>query len=107
MNTSEMLCISGKTPLKIAALDCEMVYTTAGMSLARLTILDGEGEKMLDEFVRPHGMVLDLITRWSGVTERDLERAKMDIRRLRKEVLGSYIDENTSEIFHAEHIFES
>ena len=84
-------------PLKLAALDCEMVYTTAGMSLARLTILDAEGEVVLDEFVKPHGMVLDLITRWSGVTERDLEmKAKMDIRKLRRETLGSYINEETS-----------
>ena len=97
MRTSEMRCQSGKVPLKLAALDCEMVYTTAGMSLARLTILDAEGEVVLDEFVKPYGMVLDLITRWSGVTERDLEmKAKMDIRKLRREILGSYINEETS-----------
>ena len=79
--------------------DCEMVYTTAGMSWARITILNAEGEMVLDEFIKPHGMVLDLITRWSGVTERDLEvKAKMDIRRLRREILGIYINEHTSEI---------
>lgn len=78
-----------------------MVYTTAGMSLARLTILDAEGDQVFDEFIKPNGMVLDLITRWSGVTERDLEvKAKMDIRKLRREVLGGFIDVNTSQFDH-------
>ena len=37
----------------IVALDCEMIYTTAGMSLARVTVLSGSGSVLLDEHVRP------------------------------------------------------
>lgn len=74
-----------------------MVYTTAGISLARVTVVDGEGTMRLDEFIRPNGMVVDLVTRWSGVTEEDLEqKARMDINQLRNKVLGKFIDSNSS-----------
>lgn len=85
------------TPLKIAALDCELIYTTAGMSLARLTIVDGEGVQKFDEFIRPNGLPVDLVTRWSGVTDEDIEeRARMDFAKLRRDVMGRFIDSNTS-----------
>lgn len=86
-------------PLKIAALDCELIRTTAGMALARLTIVDEEGTQKFDEFIRPNGMVVDLVTRWSGVTENDLEeKARINFQKLREEVLGKYIDEKTSKL---------
>jgi RNA exonuclease 1 len=40
------------TALDVACLDCEMVYTTAGMSLARVSVVDGNGNEVLDELVR-------------------------------------------------------
>lgn len=87
----------GARPLTIAALDCELIRTTAGMALARLTVVDEDGSKVFDEFIKPNGMVVDLVTRWSGVTEEDLEeRARITFDKLRKDVLGKYIDERTS-----------
>ncbi|RXW15936.1 hypothetical protein EST38_g9918 [Candolleomyces aberdarensis] len=38
--------------LDVAALDCEMVYSTGGMRVARISIVDGSGEKVFDEFIR-------------------------------------------------------
>ncbi|RUP51321.1 hypothetical protein BC936DRAFT_148766 [Jimgerdemannia flammicorona] len=64
----------------LVALDCEMCYTTAGLELARLTVLDGrDGAAVLDELVLPRGgAVIDLNTRFSGiVTLRD---AKYDFK---------------------------
>lgn len=98
IRTEDLPHPEGARPLKIAALDCELIRTTAGMALARLTIVDEEGTQKFDEFIRPNGLVVDLVTRWSGVTENDLEnKARINFDKLRKDVLGKYIDENTSE----------
>jgi hypothetical protein len=45
----------GKAParsLDVCCLDCEMIYTTAGMSLARVSVVDGVGAPVFDELVR-------------------------------------------------------
>lgn len=38
--------------LEVAALDCEMIYTTAGMSLARVSVIDGAGKSVYDKLVK-------------------------------------------------------
>ena len=54
---------------KAVSLDCEMGYTTYGFELIRLTVLSWpKGEKTLDVLVRPFGHLLDLNTRYSGIT---------------------------------------
>jgi RNA exonuclease 1 len=40
------------TALDVVALDCEMIYTTAGMSVARVSVVDGSGKEVYDQFVR-------------------------------------------------------
>jgi hypothetical protein len=40
------------TALDVVALDCEMIYTTAGMSVARVSLVDGAGKEIFDEMVR-------------------------------------------------------
>lgn len=49
--------------------DCEMAYTTHGMELIRVTAISWPTKQtLLDILVRPIGEVLDLNTRFSGVT---------------------------------------
>jgi hypothetical protein len=51
------------------AVDCEMAYTTRGMELVRVSAAAWpSGETLLDALVRPVGHLLDLNTRFSGVT---------------------------------------
>ena len=38
--------------LPVAALDCEMSYTTAGMSVTRVTLVDETGDVLFDEMIR-------------------------------------------------------
>lgn len=40
------------TCLDVAAMDCEMVYTTGGMRVARVSVVDGSGHQVFDELVR-------------------------------------------------------
>jgi RNA exonuclease 1 len=41
------------TQLDIAAIDCEGIYTTQGLTVARVSIVDGNGTSIFDELVRP------------------------------------------------------
>lgn len=59
------------------ALDCEMVGLGEGgkqSALARCSVVDFDGQKLYDEFVRPPGFVTDFRTQWSGVRKSDLRR---------------------------------
>lgn len=69
-------------------MDCELIYTTAGLSLARVTVVAPSARQtssttlatdvILDEYVRPpnESRVLDLVTRFSGIAEDDIDPAK-------------------------------
>lgn len=73
----------------ILALDCELVYTTAGMSLARATILDEAGKVLLDLYVLPSTPVLDYNTRFSGIKESDLASNKaVSLSQAREQLAG-------------------
>lgn len=52
-----------KSSLEVVTLDCEMSFTTAGMSLTRLTVVGAEAELLLDEIVRPASKMIDPNTR--------------------------------------------
>lgn len=71
----------------ILALDCEMSYTTLGMEMTRVSVLDAFGETVLDKLVRPYGAVLDLNTQWSGVVSLDGVPMNQTLDKVRQELL--------------------
>lgn len=69
--------IPEKIKLKYIALDCEMVGVGdkgRQNALARCCLVDFDGNKVYDEFVRPPGFVTDFRTKWSGVRKGDLRQ---------------------------------
>ncbi|KZT50653.1 hypothetical protein CALCODRAFT_422460, partial [Calocera cornea HHB12733] len=86
--------------LDVVALDCEMIYTTQGMSCARITVVDGRGDEVLDELVRLDEGVkaLDYNTRFSGI--KNLEAAILDLEGARA-ALAHFIGPDTIIIGHA------
>jgi len=66
---------NGKVPAAVT-FDCEMGYTTYGLELIRLTAISWpENEKLVDVLVQPKGTILDLNTRWSGVSAEAFHKA--------------------------------
>ncbi|KAL5636456.1 hypothetical protein ACGC1H_000424 [Rhizoctonia solani] len=91
---------SQSTLLEVAALDCEMIYTTAGMSIARVSVIDGAGKCVYDKLMKldPGVDVLDYNTRFSGV--KSLDEAKLDLNGVRRE-MRKFIGPETILIGHA------
>lgn len=77
-----------------------MVSTTAGLQIARLTIINSKAIVIFDQFLKPLGEVLDYNLRFSGVTPADLQKAKYNLKELKAKELGKYINETTIIIGH-------
>lgn len=111
---------SSTTVLDVVALDCEMIYTTGGFRVARVSIVDGSGKEVFDQLVRmddgvhvmsvlllflPFLWILkqslrDFNTRFSGITEEIYATALLPLASIR-ETLNTYLDSNTILIGHA------
>jgi hypothetical protein len=95
--TPKALLSEDKT--KIFGLDCEMGYTSKGMEMIRLTIMDFfSGKSLFDEIVKPSGKILDLNTTWSGVSE--IPEAAMTLDETMEVVLGNLINSDTIIVGH-------
>lgn len=64
---------------RVVAVDCEMVQTTEGTELARITLVDYHCNPIYDEYVKPAGQVRDYRTSTSGVTEQLLSEASKSL----------------------------
>ena len=68
------------TPLKrgergtVVAFDVEMIYTTGGLEVAKVTLLDQHLNVLIREFVKPTNQIFDYNTQFSGIKEEDIQR---------------------------------
>ncbi|PFH37177.1 hypothetical protein BESB_036350 [Besnoitia besnoiti] len=61
-------------------LDCEMVLTSLGTEVGRVSVVNSNEEKLLDIFVRPEAPVIDYLTRFSGIEEHHLASAEHSLK---------------------------
>ncbi|KAJ8372967.1 hypothetical protein AAFF_G00272480 [Aldrovandia affinis] len=78
----------------VFALGCEMCYTTQGLELARVTVVNTSLQIIYDTFVKPDNEVIDYNTRFSGVSEEDLKASSSSIHNV-QEVLQSFVSADT------------
>ncbi|KAI0268254.1 hypothetical protein BC834DRAFT_923325 [Gloeopeniophorella convolvens] len=94
---------STSTTLDIAALDCEMVYTTGGFRVARVSVVDAHGKEVFDELIKmDDGVeVVDFNTRFSGIQPKDYAaKAVLSLDGVRR-ALGKLVGADTILLGHS------
>lgn len=90
-DTSEKL-LNAKTSNNIFALDCEMCYTSHGLELARVSIVDVKLKDVYEALVKPEAEILDYNTRWSGLNEQSYAQPNdaKTLRQVQSDLLGMF-----------------
>ncbi|CAL1279345.1 unnamed protein product [Larinioides sclopetarius] len=84
----------------VFSLDCEMCYTTEGLEVVRVGLVNMEGLAVYDGFVKPKGKILDYNTLYSGVDQSHLHNVTVTVDDV-KQILSSLIHEDTILVGHA------
>ncbi|KAF2147694.1 hypothetical protein K461DRAFT_263212 [Myriangium duriaei CBS 260.36] len=64
----------------LLVIDCEMVTTTVDrFALARISIIDWDGNVVLDELVKPTDPIKDYLTPYSGITKEMMDTATLTL----------------------------
>uniref|UniRef100_A0A8C3JVP4 Exonuclease domain-containing protein n=1 Tax=Calidris pygmaea TaxID=425635 RepID=A0A8C3JVP4_9CHAR len=74
----------------VYALDCETCYTTHGLELTRVTVVDAKLQVVYDTFVKPDGKVVDYDIRLSGAKEDDLKNTTTSLRDVQAVLLNLF-----------------
>ncbi|XP_067298792.1 RNA exonuclease 1 homolog isoform X2 [Pseudorasbora parva] len=89
----------GKTCPGVFAVDTQTCYTTQGLELARVTIVNSSLQVIFDSFVKSGNDVIDYNTRFSGISEDDVKGTSSSLRDIQA-VLLSFINADTILIGH-------
>ncbi|CAH1963971.1 unnamed protein product [Acanthoscelides obtectus] len=71
----------------VYALDCEMCYTTKGLELTRVTIVDTECKTVYESLVKPLNPIIDYNTRFSGITKEQMDRTGTNLLQVQANIL--------------------
>ena len=69
------------------------MYTTAGIELARVTVINSELKTAYESFVRPEHRIVDYNTRFSGVTRQQMHGVKTTLRDVQAVLLSMFSDQ--------------
>ncbi|CCH44971.1 putative RNA exonuclease NEF-sp [Wickerhamomyces ciferrii] len=84
-------------------LDCEMIETTFGDEVARVTLIDWNENVCIDKLIRPRGRIIDTRYHITGIEESDLLESDYTLQRIQKLILDIFLDANHILIGHALH----
>lgn len=72
----------------ILSIDCEMCRVEGGeMALTRVSIVEWDGEVLLDELVKPDKPIIDYLTPYSGITPARLENVTTSLKDIQDRLL--------------------
>ncbi|XP_066933708.1 RNA exonuclease 1 homolog isoform X2 [Clytia hemisphaerica] len=83
-----------ETKRKVFAIDCEMCYTTQGLELTRVTVVDFYLAQIIDLFVKPDNPIVDYNTKFSGVTKENLKNVDYSLKDI-QEIFMNLFDKDT------------
>ena len=85
----------------IVALKCEMVYTSGGLEVAKVSLVHPDGSILVDTYVQPTNKIRDLNTLFNGITdERTLLKAAETLSSVQK-LLMKHIHSDTIIVGHS------
>ena len=61
----------------IIGMDCEMVVTSKGYEVARVSLVNSKEEVLYDEYILPNNPVIDYLTQYSGITPELLSKTSV------------------------------
>lgn len=64
--------------------DCEMVRTTLGVELARISVVDENYKSIYETLVKPKSVVVDYLTEYSGINAGDLDEITCSLEDVQK-----------------------
>lgn len=73
--------------VQVFALDCEMCYTTKGLELTRVTIVNADCKTVYETLVKPFNPIIDYNTRFSGITKEQMNRTATSILQVQANIL--------------------
>ena len=76
-----------QTSQNIYSVDCEMCYTTSGLELARVSVVDVNGTETYESLVKPATEVVDYNTRWSGLNANLLKNCTKTLKDVQDDLL--------------------
>ncbi|XP_038625892.1 RNA exonuclease 1 homolog isoform X2 [Tachyglossus aculeatus] len=74
----------------VYAVDSEMSFTTQGLEVTRVTVVDPNLTVVYDTYVKPDNEIIDYNTRFSGVTEENLKNVTTSIRDVQAVMLNLF-----------------
>ncbi|XP_056591071.1 uncharacterized protein zgc:152968 isoform X1 [Triplophysa dalaica] len=89
----------GKTCPGVFAVDTETCYTTEGLEVVRVTLVNSSLQVVFDTFVKPDNDVTDYNTRFSGISKDDVTGTSSSLHDVQK-VLLNFIKADTFLIGH-------
>ncbi|CAH2230366.1 RNA exonuclease 1 homolog [Pararge aegeria] len=84
----------------VYSLDCEMCYTTQGLDLTRVTVINSVCKVVYETLIKPLNPIIDYNTRYSGITEEQMSDVKTTLLDVQATLLTMF-NSNTILIGHS------